>query len=405
MLIAYFAAMFLIFVGLDAYFIYNWRRFIIGRNYHKFFYYITYFIAFSCFILLCINFYNKATFNVDHKFQWISLLIASIWYLPKFAITPVLVIKDLIVLVNRTYRRIASRPQTESTRTPEQIKRRRFLQTSAWALAGTPYLLAAKGAAHTPYNPIVKEITLIIDKLPRELSGFTICQISDIHAGSFPDSEVIEKSVNMINNINPDICAITGDFVIDHPRELPIIESSLARIQTKYGVFACLGNHDHYMSDENNKILCDRLEKANINLLNNSSKILEINDKLIQIAGVDDLSFRNNYGDFDKAMSGLSKERATIMLCHDPTVWGKTIKNSIDADLTLSGHTHGGQVQINYGIGKFSPASLIYEYCYGLYVENNKNLYVNCGLGTTGPPIRIGLNPEITKIVLLSRAV
>lgn len=389
-----------VFVLMDWYFLRRFKKFITAHKYSVKFYTAMYWAAIVGFAFLVLNIALRMSDASLSPLQWFSFSVATIWYLPKFIIVPFLLISNLIKGVHNILKKEKTQEKTEL-----DIKRRRLLRTGAWALAAAPYAVIAKGAIHTTYNLRLKRISLPIDKLSPAISGFKICHISDLHAGAFPNANMMMETADMINAQHPDIIAITGDIVNFNPNEIAIIADGLKALKSKYGVYACLGNHDHYMSNAEHLQLINSLKNVGIDVLINENRTIQANGASIQIAGIDDLSFKNTFGDFDLAMNNLNPEIPTIMLAHDPTVWGKSIKDKLPIDLTLSGHTHGGQIVFNYLFGSFAPASMMYKYWLGLYSEAGKYLYVNPGLGTTGPPIRIGIPPEVTSITLVNPAV
>ncbi len=397
----YMIVMALIFGLFDYYFLRSWKKFIKSRNYNKWFYISAYIIGSICMILLSYNLIYRTIFGIFNTFQWYSLLISTVWYLPKLFIVPVIIIKDIILFVKNKYKtKIINQGTEPNTLTPTSISRRKLLQSSGWIIAGAPYIIVAKNAIHTTYSLDLKKIHLTFDK-PLPSQGFKICQISDIHGGSLLNANMAKKAVKMINQINPDICVITGDFVNFNPSELNIVFDEFKQIKSNYGNYAIFGNHDHYMSDEEHEQLKSIIKNMGFELLINENRTIDVNGAKLQLAGIDDLSFHNKFGDVNIALTGLDPLLPTVLLAHDPSIWDKEIiETNQPIDLMLSGHTHGGQISIGLGIGNISPAKYVYKYYLGLYSKANKYLYVNSGFGTTGPPLRIGVPPEITEITL-----
>ena len=183
---------------------------------------------------------------------------------------------------------------------------------------------------------------------------------------------------------------------------MKIITPFLVNMRARYGVYGCLGNHDHYMSPDQHNQLIKIIRDCGIKLLINENTTIDINGEKLQIASVDNSSYNTNFGDMDKALYGLHDYLPTILLCHDPGEWGKNIKMKTHVDLTLSGHTHGGQMGINVFGKIYTPATIIYDEYAGLYSDKNQYLYVNRGIGTIGPPLRIAIPPEVTLLTLYS---
>jgi hypothetical protein len=156
------------------------------------------------------------------------------------------------------------------------------------------------------------------------------------------------------------------------------------------------------MTGIKHKQLCNMIRSTGIDLLINNARTLQINNADLVIAGTDNTGFNQKFGNLAQTFDGVSKEATSILMAHDPTYWKMEILDSGWADLTLSGHTHGGQIGIELLGEAYSPAQFVYEQWSGLYMQQDKYLYVNRGLGTVGPPIRVGIPPEITVITLRS---
>jgi predicted MPP superfamily phosphohydrolase len=255
---------------------------------------------------------------------------------------------------------------------------------------------------HTIYDIETKEIELVLPGLSRNLDGIRLLQISDIHTGSYFGTGYLQEVVHIINKQKADIIAITGDYVNFDPDELQLFLPILRQLQAQVGIYGSLGNHDHYMTGIKHKQLCNMIRSTGIDLLINDARTLNINNADLVIAGTDNTGFNQKFGNLAQTFEGVSKEVTSILMAHDPTYWKMEILDSGLADLTLSGHTHGGQLGIEFLGESYSPAQFVYEEWSGLYTQQDKYLYVNRGLGTVGPPIRVGIPPEITIITLRS---
>jgi uncharacterized protein len=249
-------------------------------------------------------------------------------------------------------------------------------------------------------------------KLPKELDGFRIVHISDIHLGSLGSSKKrIHKAIEMINNENPHLVAFTGDLVINFATEAEGWAGVFSGIKSTYGTFSVLGNHDYgkyhnwasqSAKAENQKGIEQAHADFGFQLLKNGHTVINHNGAQLLLAGVENWGKPPfpQFGDLSMAYSGADTSLYSVLLSHDPTHWDMEILQSGLAELTLSGHTHGFQYGINaFGL-KWSPVQYIYPKWSGLYHENGKNLYVNIGFGTVGFPGRVGMKPEITLITL-----
>jgi predicted MPP superfamily phosphohydrolase len=328
--------------------------------------------------------------------KFLSSLI-FIWYLPKLPIFIILVIKDITRLVIFIIKKIIVRNKNSVSvaKPPSQWA------LAGWSLALLPFILYIYSSAVTTHDFEVKEVQVKLNDLPYNLDGLRIVQISDLHPPSFFSGTAFWEVTQIIHSLNPDMIVITGDFVNNHPDELDLIYEDMRQLKAPHGVYGCIGNHDHYMTDELHQKLITKIENAGIDLLINENITLNIKGEKLQLAGVDNSSWQLNYGDYEKTFSGISEVYPTILLCHDPVDWQNNVKGKYPADLTLSGHTHGGQIGIDIFGHELYPAVLAYTYWRGLYKEGSQYLYVNTGLGTVGPPVRIGhIKPEITLIEL-----
>ncbi|GAB5465333.1 MAG: hypothetical protein Kapaf2KO_07690 [Candidatus Kapaibacteriales bacterium] len=285
----------------------------------------------------------------------------------------------------------------------KKYNRRKFVRDVGWSLAGVPFVITGYGAFKTVHDFQINKVKVRIKNLPKQFEGLRIAQLSDLHLGSFPDYKPFQEVRRLTNELKSDIITVTGDFVNFDPMELKPHFESLSELSADLGVYACLGNHDHYMSDKNHKILKGAIEQTGIDLIDNSSRQFELNGSTLNIIGVDNIGMKQDFGDFDKAIRGIELENPSILLCHDPRNWDDTvIKNYPDIDLMLAGHTHGGQIAVELLGLELYPVSMVYKRYVDMYTKGSQHLYVNRGIGTTGPPIRIGVPPEITEFELVS---
>lgn len=210
----------------------------------------------------------------------------------------------------------------------------------------------------------------------------------------------MQEARRIIDGLNADLIVITGDFVNSKPGEMSIIARELAKLKAPEGVLASLGNHDHYNTPEQHRTLVKGIRELGIDLMVNEHRRVGNGDASIIIAGTDNTGFRQDFADLDLALQGVEPGEPTVLLAHDPTFWDKEVVRQRPVDLMLSGHTHGGQFGIQALGFEWSPAQYVYEQWAGLYRKGDQALYVNRGLGTVGPPIRIGVPPEITVFTL-----
>lgn len=273
-------------------------------------------------------------------------------------------------------------------------ERRKFVKFTGQAVIGAIAGVPIIATLATSKNYIIKRQKLVFPNLPAGLHGFTFTQISDIHSGIYMTEKDIHEIFQIVNGLHPHMIMITGDFVDTSQSEIPAIVNTITDLKADYGVHGVLGNHDHYAGTE--KVYAAISPK--INLLRNDHKTLNINGEKLSIIGVDDAGYGDsNFADLPKAMNYLDQDSFKLLMSHRPGFFDQAQKAGID--LTLSGHTHGGQVAFKVLGLDINPAALVHKYVSGLYQNAEHKLYVNDGLGTVGAPIRL-VRPEISVITL-----
>ena len=283
-----------------------------------------------------------------------------------------------------------------------------YLTRGAWFLL-LPWVAWIYGSFVERNYFRVKRVTIESENLPASFDGYRIVQISDIHLASFADRErALQRAVNKVNSLQPDLIAVTGDLVSAGPWELDGKEDILAGLKAEDGVYSIMGNHDYseYHRWESQQARAEAQEQLKRrqramgwDLLLNENRTIERSGDSISIIGVENISagkhsFRT-YGDLQQAMQG-ADGAFKVLLSHDPSHWRAEVAGQSDIDLTLSGHTHAMQMTL---LG-WSPSSLIYDEYRGLYSQGEQHLYVNIGLGETLFMARMGAMPEITLIEL-----
>lgn len=262
------------------------------------------------------------------------------------------------------------------------------------------------------YTIRTRHQNLYFSDLPAQFDGFKIVQISDIHFGSFgKNTKVFAEAVKKIDAIKPDVILFTGDIVNNFADEMNRFEPYLKQLHAQYGNFAIPGNHDYGdysdwpdpASKEKNLIrLREDMTQSGFKLLLNQNARIAIGDTAIYIAGVENWSRPPfpRYARLKLALEGIPKHAFKILMTHEPGHWKAEVIQKTDVPLTLSGHTHGGQIGINIAGIEFSPIWMLYREWGGLYRSGEQFLYVNRGLGTVGFPGRIEMDPEITVLTL-----
>lgn len=234
--------------------------------------------------------------------------------------------------------------------------------------------------------------------LPSALVGLTIVQLTDIHVGPTIGKSFIEELVRKTNALSPDVVAITGDLVDGSVAELGPLVAPLAELRARHGVYFVTGNHEYYSGADE---WIAYLGTLGVRVLRNERVTIEHDGAELDIAGVDDWeagSFGDGHGrDLAKALSGKPEDRKVVLLAHQPKQIDEAARHGVD--LQLSGHTHGGQiVPFNYLVRLQQP------YVAGLHQHGPTTLYVSSGTGYWGPPMRLGVASEITRVELAQHA-
>lgn len=253
----------------------------------------------------------------------------------------------------------------------------------------------------------VKRIDLSVDRLPRHFDGIRIVHFSDIHVGTYEGRRqaILQRAIDSINAQHADIICFTGDLQNIQPKEIGPVYNLLKQLKARRGVYSVLGNHDYSMyiagtgaekaANERQTIAWE--ERMGWHLLRNSHRPIATGGDTLYIAGMenDGKPPFPSKADAKATMEAIPKGAFILMLQHDPSSWERTILPLTDAQLTLSGHTHGGQFSI-FGL---RPTQLSYRQDYGLYQRAGRYLYVSGGVGGV-VPYRYGVYPEITVITL-----
>lgn len=254
---------------------------------------------------------------------------------------------------------------------------------------------------------VVRDAVCASPLLPPSFDGYRVLQLSDIHIGTFlANPSFVTKMVNMVNRLRPDLIVFTGDMVNVSATEVKPFMTTLDKMHARDGILSVMGNHDYceYGEDKskenigrNQNVLRYLEGKIGWRLLMNEHVLISRGQDSIAVIGVENISRPPfpDYGDLKKAIGDLPPGMFKILLSHDPSHWRRGVLHQTDIALTLSGHTHAGQMRI----GKFSPVKWAYNEWGGKYVEDGSMLYVSLGLGGT-VPFRLGAWPEINVIQL-----
>jgi hypothetical protein len=245
---------------------------------------------------------------------------------------------------------------------------------------------------------VTEEVPVKLPGLSPGLDGYTIVQLSDLHFGTFVDDRELRDAEELVRHAKPDLVVLTGDLVDHDPSYAPFLGRLVERLVplSRDGVAAIPGNHDYYAGIDT---VLATLRRAGAHVLRNDGRAVGTGRHRFALLGVDDV-WSPRYGlgdgpDLDRALRMAPNDVPRVLLCHNPEFFPKAAGR---VDLQLSGHTHGGQVNVLTR----KPAELVLPYGYvaGRYDRDGSQLYVNRGFGVAGPPTRIGSAPEVTRIVL-----
>lgn len=299
-----------------------------------------------------------------------------------------------VVIKAATKRHQVVPPEASASDAP--MNRRDALTKVAGAAAfGTSGALCGWGYVRGRHDYQVEEVVIRVARLPKSLDGYTIAQVSDIHVGPFVAERELEEGFSKIRAIRPDLIVATGDLVDMDAEVARLLASRLTNVPSRDGHVVIPGNHDYYAGAE--RVLGAFRAAGAHALVNRSIRVREKDRGGIAILGVDDLWARAKGGagpNLDRALEGVGDDVPRILLAHQPNFFTQSRGR---VDVQLSGHTHGGQIHLG-----FNPAAFIFHYVVGRYEEQGTTLWVNRGFGVAGPPARIGVPPEITKIVLVA---
>jgi len=288
---------------------------------------------------------------------------------------------------------------------PPSPNRRRFLEQTAVAVSAVPFVAAGYGLLYGRLDVEVTRPRIALARLPKAFERFRIAQLSDLHISPFMTAEEIRRCATIANESKADLVALTGDYVADDPAAQGEVVQALAGLRAPYGVFGCLGNHEIYTETEDS--ITRLFAAVGIRILRQARTSIQSHGDVLNLIGVDyqqrRLSRDHDGHLVDRYLEGSEKlvipDMVNILLSHNPNSFDRAAELGID--LTLAGHSHGGQLAlsfINRGLTLVRPET---RYVSGRYEKRGSQLYVNRGIGTTGPPIRLGARPEITVLELV----
>ncbi|MFC1513709.1 metallophosphoesterase [candidate division KSB1 bacterium] len=273
--------------------------------------------------------------------------------------------------------------------------KRKLLRTLSSGVVLVPFGMSYYGLIFSSRDYYINKMEMHFPNLPENLRGLKIAQMSDIHCSIHTTKEDILNAVKIINEESCDLILLTGDYIPDEMEFIHPCAEAFSKLKAKHGVFSTLGNHEIWRGSDP-VFITKVLEENGIPVFRNTGKTLDINGEKLNLLGVDDS--RWGRADIEKALNMVESGNFNILMSHQPPYWDRAVDRGID--LTLAGHTHGGQIEVSLAGIQFGPGQLFSRYNKGLYSNGDSKLFVSTGIGYTGPPIRYNIPPEIVIITL-----
>ena len=297
-----------------------------------------------------------------------------------------------------------------------ELARRTGFHYAAYLAGSLPLLATAYGATAGRLRYRVVTVDVPLANLPPGLDGLRIVHLSDLHIGDFMPRTAIRRAVDLANRLRPDLAVLTGDLITSERDPLEDCIEELSRLQAPLGVWGCHGNHERWAGVEAQ--VQALFARHSMHVLRQQCAELSWRGGRFNLIGVDDQRERARPGEPSSMLRGIEglvrRDIPNILLSHNPDTFPRAA--ALGIELSLAGHTHGGQLRFALGGHQWSPASLITSFVAGLYrlplgpagrgdklascALKCAFLYVNCGLGTFGLPVRLGVPPEITVLTL-----
>jgi uncharacterized protein len=392
-------------------------------------------LYFACLLLVILSIVNGMRMGHGRALPGHSLVAsaAGMWFLA--ALGAYLCVKA-VHLIEWSWQRVHKpAPRTANATNKELTKhaiyrdfvpdpsRRTFFRTASVVAGAAPFLGVMYGYAAERLNYQVCRVNIPVANLPYQLEGMSIVQISDIHLSNYMKRESVRRVVDMANEVGADLAVVTGDLITGVHDSLVDCVDEVRRLRAPLGVYGCNGNHEIYARAEE---LAARLYEQNgMKMLRRENAVIGFRGAQFNLIGVDYQRERTPGGRKMQMLANVEplvrRDMPNILLSHNPNAFNRAAEMGIE--LSLAGHTHGGQVQVEILDVSLSPARFITDYVAGLYqrpllmpdlpkrmgetiklMPNAPNglaaLYVNRGIGTVGAPVRLGAPPEITHMVL-----
>lgn len=376
----------------------------------------------------------------------VSVLVGLWFFSAVFGFLAVKLVRGLDFLWSRVRNRLHREPAVAaaqpgaslgSAASAERLRdpgRRYFFRAATAAAGAAPFLGAMYGYAAERLKYQIRRQEIPIFNLSPALDGLSIVQISDIHLSAYMPRTQVRRAVEMANELGAHLAVVTGDFITGASDPLADCIEEIRQLRAPLGIWGCNGNHEIYARVED--LAQTLFAQAGMKLLRSENAQLTFNGAQFNLMGVDYQRERTLEGHKKQTLTNVEqlvrRDMLNILLSHNPNSFPRAAELGIE--LSLAGHTHGGQIQVEILDHRLSPARFITDYVAGLYQRplsapsldipryshvdgyseaprvsrfpaavnptGMASLYVNRGLGTVGAPVRIGVPPEITLIVL-----
>jgi uncharacterized protein len=376
--------------------------------------------------------------GITHRTSWITVLTGLWFFSALFAYLSVKAVHGL-ERIWRWFHAVAvkgtpahsqnadqSRSFSEASEMVPDPGRRYFFRAASAAAGAAPFLTAMYGFAAERLNYQVRRVEIPMPNLPSALDGMKIVQLSDIHLSGYMSRAQVRRAVDMANDLGADLAVVTGDLITGSGDPIAECVDEIRHLYAPLGTWGCNGNHEIYARAEDTAAYL--YTQAGMNLLRQSNAQVTFKGAQFNLIGVDYQREYNGRGQRQQLLSGVEplvrRDMPNILLSHNPNSFNRAAELGIE--LSLAGHTHGGQIQVEILDHRLSPARFISDYIAGLYqrplfapAPNQRagsivaaprkftpqssamaGIYVNRGLGTVGAPVRLGVPPEISLIIL-----
>ncbi len=273
-------------------------------------------------------------------------------------------------------------------------QRRWMLRSAAGVALGAPVAACGLGVYVARSRMEAREVEIRVPRLPAGLDGLRMAQLTDIHMGAFLGAAELARAVGMANEWRPHLALVTGDFISDRGDPLDECLRGLAGLRASDGIYGCCGNHEAYIHAET---YCVRqAARLGIEILRDQQRELGFAGARLRLAGVDHQRLGRPYLAGAERLAG--PDAFNVLLSHNPDTFPAAVEKGFQ--LTIAGHTHGGQLAAELAGTSVSVARMFTPFVHGVYQRGDARLYVSRGIGTVGVPMRLGAPPEVTLIRL-----